>query len=86
MGATTRQLLAAIIAQAGLAGLIGAGIGLGLCAAAGRIFTTYDFPYRMLWFAPALGGAAVVLVSVAAAAISTRPLLKMQPSAFLAGR
>ena len=86
MGATTRQLLAAIIVQAGLAGLVGAGIGLGLCAAAGRIFTTYDFPYRMLWFAPALSGAAVVLVSVAAAAISTRPLLKMRPSAFLAGR
>lgn len=71
------------MAQAALCGLLGAGLGLGLCALAGRIFVMYGFPFRMMWFAPALGGAAVVLVSVMAATFSMRPVLKMQPTKFL---
>lgn len=86
MGASTRLLLTMILAQAALCALIGTGLGLGLCAVAGRLFTMYDFPYRMMWFAPTVGGAAVVLVSVGAAAFSMRPVLKMQPASFLTGR
>lgn len=86
MGATTRMLVTMIIAQAALCALIGTGLGLGLCAVAGRLFIMYDFPYRMMWFAPAVGGTAVVLVSVGAAAFSLRPVLKMQPASFLTGR
>lgn len=86
MGATTRMLLTMILAQAALCALIGTGLGLGLCAVAGRLFIMYDFPYRMMWFAPAVGGTAVVLVSVGAAAFSMRPVLKMQPASFLTGR
>ena len=59
---------------------------IGLCAVAGRLFLVYDFPYRMMWFAPAVGGAAVLLVSVGAAAFSMRPLLKLEPASFLTGR
>jgi putative ABC transport system permease protein len=86
MGATTRSLLTMICVQAALCALLGTGLGLGLCALAGRVFTSYDFPFRMMWFAPAVGGTAVVLVSIGAAAFSVRPLLKMQPASFLAGR
>ena len=86
MGATTRSLLLMICAQAAICALLGTGLGLGLCALAGRIFVSYGFPYRMMWFAPVVGGAAVMLVSIGAAAFSMRPLLKMQPASFLAGR
>ena len=86
MGATTRLLLIMICAQAALCALIGTGIGLGLCALAGRVFTMFDFPFRMMWFAPAVGGTAVVLVSVGAALFSMRPIMKMQPASFLGGR
>jgi putative ABC transport system permease protein len=86
MGASTRLLLTMIFAQTALCALIGTGLGLGLCAVAGRLFLMYDFPYRMMWFAPAVGGAAVVLVSVGAAAFSLRPLLKLEPASFLTGR
>ena len=86
MGATTRSLLLMISVQAILCALLGTGLGLGLCALAGRVFVSYDFPYRMMWFAPAAGGMAVVLVSIGAAALSVRPMLKMQPASFLAGR
>ena len=86
MGATTRLLLIMICAQAALCALIGTGLGLGLCALAGRVFESFDFPFRMMWFAPAVGGTAVVLVSVGAALFSMRPILKMQPASFLGGR
>lgn len=86
MGATARQIVGMVFAQAAICALLGAGLGLGLCAIAGRIFTAYDFPFRLMWFAPAVGGAAVVLVSVGAAAFSIRPVMKMQPASFLAGR
>jgi putative ABC transport system permease protein len=86
MGATTRMLLVMICAQATLCALIGAGLGLGVSVVAGRLFTMYNFPFRMMWFAPAVGGVAVVLVSVGAALFSMRPVLRMQPASFLAGR
>ena len=40
----------------------------------------------MMWFAPVIGGTAVVLVSVGAALLSARPILRMQPASFLTGR
>ncbi len=86
MGATARQIVAMVFAQAAICALLGAGLGLGLCVIAGSIFTAYGFPFRLMWFAPVLGGAAVVLVSLGAAAFSMRLVLKMQPASFLAGR
>jgi putative ABC transport system permease protein len=86
MGASTRTLLIMICVQSALCALLGTGLGLGLCALAGRVFVSFDFPYRMMWFAPVVGGSAVVLVSIGAAAFSVRPILKMQPASFLAGR
>jgi putative ABC transport system permease protein len=86
MGATTRMLLVMIGVQATLCALLGTGLGLGLAALAGRVFVSFDFPFRMMWFAPVVGGTAVLLVSIGAAALSVRPLLKMLPASFLGGR
>ncbi len=86
MGATGRQLFSMITAQAALCGLLGTGLGLGVCTLAGLAFLHYGFPFRLMWFAPLLGGAAVVLICVVSAAISIRPVLKMHPATFLAGR
>jgi putative ABC transport system permease protein len=86
MGATGRPLLTMILAQAGICGLLGTGLGLGVCALAGRVFLFYGFPFRLMWFAPVLGGAAVMLVCVGAAALSIRPVLKLLPATFLGGR
>ncbi len=80
MGTTPRTLLAMIFAQAGLCGLLGTGLGIGLCAVVGRLSAvTAHYPFRMMWFTPVLGGTTVVLVSVVAAALSARPVLKLQP-------
>jgi putative ABC transport system permease protein len=39
-----------------------------------------DFPFRMMWFAPLFGFLGVLIVSITAAFISVRPVLKMEPA------
>jgi putative ABC transport system permease protein len=86
MGASMMQSLSMVLAQTGLCALLGTGLGLGLCAIAGKAFLRAGFPYRMLWFAPVAGAGAVLLVSLAAAAVAAWPLSRMQPASFLEGR
>lgn len=87
MGATRKLLLTMIVAQAGLCAALGTGIGLGVCAVVGYVAATEaDYPFRMMWFTPLLGGAAVVLVSIAAAIVSAIPVLKLEPGMVFSGR
>jgi len=86
MGANSRMLLSMIFAQTGLCALLGTGLGLGLCAIVGQIaIWEFDYPFRMMWFTPVVGGLSVLLVSVVAAAISARPVLKLEPGVVFAG-
>jgi putative ABC transport system permease protein len=86
MGATPRLLLTMVFAQAGLCALLGTGLGLGLCAIVGQLAIMAGYPFRMMWFTPLLGVVTVVLVSVVAAALSARPVLKLEPGLVFAGR
>jgi putative ABC transport system permease protein len=86
MGATPRMLLTMIFAQAGVCALLGTGLGLGLCGVFGQFAVSAGFPFRMMWFTPLLGGLMVLLVSIVAAAMSARPVLKLQPVVVFAGR
>ena len=86
MGATSRQLLGMIFAQAGACAFLGTGLGLGACAVVGPMVAAQGFPFRMMWFTPLLGGAMVILVSTSAALLSARPALRLEPAAAFAGR
>lgn len=86
MGATPHVLLAMVVVQAAVCALIGSGIGLGACALVGVSIAPLGFPFRMMWFTPLLGLVGVLLVSLTAAAISARPVLKLQPAVVFAGR
>jgi putative ABC transport system permease protein len=86
MGATSGLLLAMIFVQAGLCALLGTGFGLGLCGVIGEIASDAGYPFRMMWFTPLMGTAVVFLVSVVAAGISVRPVLKLEPAVVFAGR
>ncbi len=86
MGAPPRMLLTMIFAQAGLCGLLGTGLGLGLCGLIGEAAVAAGYPFRMMWYTPLMGCAMVLLVSVVAAALSARPVLKLQPELVFAGR
>jgi putative ABC transport system permease protein len=58
-----------------------------LCAIIGQVaIVEFDYPFRMMWFTPVVGGLMVMLVSIVAAAISARPVLKLEPGVVFAGR
>jgi putative ABC transport system permease protein len=87
MGADSRLLLTMIFVQSGLCALIGIGLGLGVCAIVGQIaIVEFDFPFRMMWFTPLIATFVVMIVSIVAAAISARPVLKLEPGVVFAGR
>jgi putative ABC transport system permease protein len=86
MGATSQMLLTMIFVQAGICGLLGSGFGMGICGIIGQFVASAGYPFRMMWFTPLIGSLIVVLVSIVAAAISARPVLKLQPAVVFAGR
>jgi putative ABC transport system permease protein len=60
---------------------------LGLCAIAGEIASEVtEYPFRMMRFTPIIGGVTVIVVSLVAAAISARPVLRLEPGVVFAGR
>jgi putative ABC transport system permease protein len=75
-----------IFAQAGLCALVGTGLGFGLCGIAGQFAEHAGFPFRVMSFTPVLGGVMVFVVSVVSAALSARPVLRLQPALVFAGR
>jgi putative ABC transport system permease protein len=86
MGATRRMLLMMIFAQAGFCALVGTGLGLGLCGIAGQLAEHAGYSFRVMWFTPLLGAFMVLVVSAVSAALSARPVLKLQPALVFAGR
>jgi putative ABC transport system permease protein len=80
------MLLTMIFVQAGICGLLGSGFGMGICGIIGQFVASAGYPFRMMWFTPLIGSLIVVLVSIVAAAISARPVLKLQPAVVFAGR
>jgi putative ABC transport system permease protein len=80
MGTSTRQLVMMVLAQAGACGLLGTGLGIGLCALAGNVAAETGLPFRMMWFTPVVGGIAVVIVTLVAAGVSLWPVLKLEPA------
>jgi putative ABC transport system permease protein len=86
MGTRRTTLLAMIFTQAGVAALIGTGLGFGMCVIAGELWKADGDPFRLMWFTPLFGAALVLLVSVVAAMLSARPVLKLQPVLVFSGR
>jgi len=86
MGTTPRVLLRMITVQALVCALLGTGLGLGVCGIAGEIVVRLGYPFRMMWFTPLIGITGVVVVCLAAAVLSARPVLKLQPAVVFSGR
>jgi putative ABC transport system permease protein len=86
MGADGRTVLTMVFVQAGTCALLGTGIGIGLCGLAGEAVMRVGYPFRMMWFTPLAGILGVVAIALVAAAISARPILRLQPAIVFAGR
>jgi putative ABC transport system permease protein len=86
MGASRWLVMRMVLMQAGFCGVIGAGLGLGVAATAVHYAARAGYPVRMMWPNPLVGAAAVIVVCIVAAAISARPVLKLEPAVVFAGR
>jgi putative ABC transport system permease protein len=86
MGASNRTLKRMLGVQTCMCVSIGTGLGLGLCAIASEVVSHWGFPFRLMWFAPLLGIGGVMIVSLTAALISIRPVLRFDPGIVFAGR
>lgn len=87
MGATPRMLLSMVFAQAASCAALGTGFGLGACGLVGRLASgLLELPFRMMWFTPLFGFAMVLIVSVVAALVSIRPVLRLEAASVFAGR
>lgn len=87
MGADSRLLLTMVFVQSGLCALVGIGLGLGVCAIVGQIaIVEFNFPFRMMWYVPIFAALTVAVVSIVAAAVSVRPVLKLEPGVVFGGR
>ena len=86
MGASNSMLINMVFTQVFIGVIIGSGIGIGICAVIGVSIVGVDYPFRMMWFAPLLGFLGVLMVSITAGIISSRPVLKLEPAVVFAGR
>ncbi|MFO1021403.1 MAG: ABC transporter permease [Planctomycetales bacterium] len=82
MGVTNLQLVQMILLQAGIVGIIGFGIGLGLSAAffEGTKDVTHLAGFHMPWQIAALTAGAVSLIVVIASLLSIRRVLILEPA------
>ncbi len=80
MGASNKQLRDMVFTQAFIGVIAGSGIGIAIAALIGVSISGSDFPFRMMWFAPLFGFLGVLIVSITAAMISVRPIVKMEPA------
>jgi len=80
MGASNKQLRDMVFTQAFIGVIAGSGIGIAVAALIGVSISGSDFPFRMMWFAPLFGFLGVLIVSITAAMISVRPIVKMEPA------
>ena len=78
MGASKKQLSDMVFTQAFVGVIVGSGIGIAVAALIGQAIAGTDFPFRMMWFAPLFGFLGVLIVSITAAFISLRPIVKME--------
>jgi putative ABC transport system permease protein len=80
MGASNRRLLAMIMLQAIVVGLIGYGIGVGAAATLGRVFKDTEMAFLLLWQALVITGLTVVVICILASFLSIRKVMKLEPA------
>lgn len=85
MGATNRLLLAMIGLQALTAAAFGFGIGIGAVSLFGSGSKSSPIAFELNLWLVAASAAAVILISLLAAALSARPVIRLEPAAVFRG-
>lgn len=85
MGARNRQLVAMILAQAGVSGVIGYGIGVGIAALFGMGVKGTELAFLMSANRLVFSGIAVLAVVLLASALALRAVIKLEPAVVFRG-
>lgn len=85
MGASDGRLLAMILLQAMVVGVIGFGLGTGIASLFGRSMKETALAFRLPWQLLFVSGAAVVVICMLAALISMRRVVKLEPAVVFKG-
>lgn len=81
MGATSKQLVAMVLTQAGSIGFIGFGLGVGIAAITGLIVgPSGGLAFKMVWEVPVFVGVSMLICSAVAALISLGHVLRQEPA------
>jgi putative ABC transport system permease protein len=85
MGASNLTIIRMVALQAGWAGGIGYGIGVGGAAITGFVFSKIGVAFEMPWQIPLLGATAILICCVAAAFFSLIRVLRLDPAVVFKG-
>lgn len=80
MGATNRVLMLMVLLQAFTVGLIGYGLGTGIASAFGVLVSGTELSFRLPWWLLIGSFVAVLTISAAAALLSVRKVIKLEPA------
>ncbi|MGH7176298.1 MAG: ABC transporter permease, partial [Tepidisphaeraceae bacterium] len=80
MGARNSMLLRMILLQAVVVGSIGYGLGVGAAACFGKLTAGSELSFRLPWQLLAISAGAITLICVAAALISIRKVIQLEPA------
>ncbi len=79
LGATDRTIVRMVSVQAAVCGALGYGLGLGLSTTLSHMMSTKVMPYLLMWPTLGLSAITVLFVCAAAALLSTRAVLRLEP-------
>ncbi len=80
MGASNARLLGMVALQAGVAAVLGLGIGLGATAAFGLTVPGTRLAFRMVWQIPVITAAAVLIICVGSSLLSMVRVIRLDPA------
>ena len=85
MGASNWLLLRMIVLQAGVVGLIGYGLGVGVASFTSIISKNSELAFRMPWQLLAISGTAVTLICIVSAVFSVLKVMRLEPAIVFKG-
>jgi len=85
MGCGDGKILAMIMFQAGFVAIVGYGLGTGLATLFGASMKETNLAFRLTWQLMLVAGAAVTIITMFAAMLSVRKVLKLEPAIVFKG-
>lgn len=85
MGCGDGKLLVMIMFQAGIVAIIGYGLGTGLATLFGASMKETNLAFRLTWQLMLVSGAAVTVITMLAAMLSVRKVIKLEPAIVFKG-